>query len=70
MDLCWLTGGRLLRVISPSKFREIAAQFKVSHGLHYADCFASAITGRENVLVAADVKDFKRIPWLQLVTLP
>ncbi len=49
---------------------EIAAQFKAGYGLPYADCFAAAITGRGNILVTADVKDFKKIPWLQLLPLP
>jgi uncharacterized protein len=49
---------------------EAAAQFKAGYGLPYADCFAAAITGKGNVLVTADVKDFKRIPWLQILPLP
>ena len=49
---------------------EAAAQFKAGYGLPYADCFAAAITGKENVLVTADVKDFKKVPWLQILPLP
>ena len=49
---------------------ETAARLKASHGLPYADCFAAALTGRANVLVTADVKDFKKIPSLQLLSLP
>lgn len=49
---------------------ETAAQFKAGYGLPYADCFAAAITGKANVLVTADVKDFKKIPWLQILPLP
>jgi len=49
---------------------EAAAQFKAGYGLPYADCFAAAITGKGNILVTADVKDFKKIPWLQVLPLP
>jgi len=49
---------------------ETAARIKAGHGLHYADCFAAAITGQENVLVTADVKDFKKVSWLQVLALP
>ncbi len=49
---------------------EVAAQLKAGHGLPYADCFAAAIAGRTNVLVTADVKDFKKIPWLKVLALP
>jgi predicted nucleic acid-binding protein len=49
---------------------EAAAKFKAGYGLPYADCFAAAITGRANVLVTADVKDFKKVPWLQILPLP
>lgn len=49
---------------------ETAAQLKAGYGLPYADCFAAAITGKTNVLVTADVKDFKKVPWLQILPLP
>ncbi len=49
---------------------ETAAQLKAGYGLPYADCFAAAITGKANVLITADVKDFKKISWLQLLPLP
>ncbi len=49
---------------------EVAAQLKAGYGLPYADCFAAAITGKTNVLVTADVKDFRKVPWLQLLPLP
>jgi uncharacterized protein len=49
---------------------ETAARLKAGHGLPYADCFAAAITGKENVLVTAEVKDFKKISWLQVLSLP
>ena len=45
---------------------EIVAQCKAGYGLPYADCFAAAITGRTDVSVTSDVKDFKKVPWLQL----
>jgi len=38
--------------------------------LPYADCFAAALTGKGNILVTADVKDFKKISWLQILPLP
>ena len=60
-----------LSVISADEpITEAAAQLKAGHGLPYADCFAAAIAGRANVLVTADVKDFKRIPWLKVLALP
>jgi predicted nucleic acid-binding protein len=60
-----------LSVISADEpITEAAAQLKAGHGLPYADCFAAAITGRTNVLVTADVKDFRKIPWLKVLALP
>lgn len=60
-----------LTVISADEaIAETAAKFKAGYGLPYADCFAAAITGKTNVLVTADVKDFKKIPWLQILPLP
>lgn len=49
---------------------ESAAQLKAGYGLPYADCFAAAVAGKANILVTADVKDFRKIPWLQLQALP
>ena len=49
---------------------EAAARLKAAQRLPYADCFAAAIAGKENVLVTADVKDFKKIPRLQILPLP
>ena len=49
---------------------ETAAQLKACYGLPYADCFAAAIAGKRNILVTSDVKDFKKISWLQLLALP
>jgi ribonuclease VapC len=49
---------------------EIAARLKAGYGLPYADCFAAALAGKSNVLVTADVKDFKKISWLQILPLP
>jgi predicted nucleic acid-binding protein len=48
----------------------LAAELKASYGLPYADCFAAALTGKAGMLVTADIKDFKKIPWLQLTSLP
>jgi predicted nucleic acid-binding protein len=47
-----------------------AAVLKASYGLRYADCFAAALTAQSGVLVTANVKDFARIPWLQILPLP
>jgi predicted nucleic acid-binding protein len=47
-----------------------AAQLKAAHGLPYADCFAAAIAGKEDVLVTSDAKDFQKIPGLHLLPLP
>ena len=57
-------------VIADEAMTEIAAQIKSGYKLPYADCFAAAIAGKTNVLVTADVKDFKKVPWLQIVPLP
>lgn len=46
-----------------------AADLKARYALPYADCFAAAITGTQNVLVTAD-PDFERIPKLRLLKLP
>jgi predicted nucleic acid-binding protein len=47
-----------------------AAQLKAGHGLPYADCFAAATAGNEDVLVTSDAKDFKKIPGLHILPLP
>jgi len=47
-----------------------AAQLKAGYGLPYADCFAAATAGNDAVLVTSDVKDFKKIPGLQILPLP
>jgi predicted nucleic acid-binding protein len=47
-----------------------AAQLKAGHGLPYADCFAAATAADDAVLVTADMKDFKKIPGLQVLPLP
>jgi predicted nucleic acid-binding protein len=47
-----------------------AANLKATFGLPYADCFAAALAGRSGVLVTADTKDFRRVPWLQILELP
>lgn len=48
----------------------LAAQFKAGHVLPYADCFAAATAAKDAVLVTADIKDFRKIPGLQLLALP
>lgn len=57
-------------MIVDESITEVAARLKAGHGLPYADCFAAAITGKDNVLVTSDVKDFKKISWLQVLPLP
>ena len=57
-------------MIADESITEVAARLKAGHGLPYADCFAAAVTGKENVLVTSDVKDFKKVSWLQLLPLP
>lgn len=47
-----------------------AARLKAGHGLPYADCFAAATAAVGHVLVTSDVKDFKKIPGLQILALP
>ncbi len=47
-----------------------AARLKAARGLPYADCFAASIAIRGGVLVTSDVKDFKKIPELQILPLP
>ena len=47
-----------------------AAQLKAGHGLPYADCFAAALTGKDEILVTSDVKDFKKIRGLHILPLP
>jgi predicted nucleic acid-binding protein len=47
-----------------------AAGLQASYGLHYADCFAAGLAGKNGVVVTSDVKDFSRISWLQIRALP
>lgn len=47
-----------------------AAQLKAGYGLPYADCFAAASTGKGEVLVTSDAKDFRKVPGLNLLALP
>ena len=47
-----------------------AAKFKAGHGLPYADCFAAATAGGDEILVTSDAKDFKKIAGLRILALP
>ena len=47
-----------------------AAKLKAQYNLPYADVFAAALTGHQNVRVAADVDHFSRVPKLRLLKLP
>lgn len=47
-----------------------AAGLKATFGLPYADCFAAVLAGKGGVVVTSDTKDFRRVPWLQLLELP
>jgi len=47
-----------------------AARLKAGHGLPFSDCFAAATAANGHVLVTSDVKDFKKIPGLQILALP
>jgi predicted nucleic acid-binding protein len=47
-----------------------AAKLKAGHGLPYADCFAAAIANPGDVLVTSDVKDFRKIQGLRILSLP
>ncbi len=47
-----------------------AAQLKAGYGLPYADCFAAATAGKEDIVVTSDAKDFRKIPGLHLLPLP
>lgn len=47
-----------------------AARLKAQYNLPYADAFAAALTGNQNVLVTADVDHFSRVPKLRLLKLP
>lgn len=47
-----------------------AARLKAQYNLPYADAFAAALTGHQNVLVTADVEHFSRVPKLRLLKLP
>ena len=60
-----------LTILDADEFVTIrAARLKAGHGLHYADSFAAAMAGTENVLVTSDAKDFQKIPGLRLLALP
>jgi predicted nucleic acid-binding protein len=47
-----------------------AVQLKAGYGLPYADCFAAASTGKGEVLVTSDAKDFRKVPGLNVMSLP
>jgi predicted nucleic acid-binding protein len=47
-----------------------ASRLKAQYNLPYADSFAAALAGNQNVLVTADVEHFERLPKLRLVKLP
>jgi len=49
---------------------EAAGRIKAGYGLPYADCFAAALAGKTGILLTADVKDFKKVPWLKTLALP
>lgn len=49
---------------------ERAAKLKAGHGLHYADCFAAATAGTNDILVTSDAKDFRKVPGLEILALP
>jgi len=57
-------------VAADEPITEAAARLKAGYGLPYADCFAAAIAGKSHVLVTADLKDFNKVPWLQILPLP
>ena len=56
-------------VLAAEPLTEIAAQLKSGYRLPDADCFAAAVTGKNNILVTTDVKDFKNVTWLKLLPL-
>ena len=49
---------------------EGAGRIKAGYGLPYADCFAASLAGKTSVVVTADVKDFKKVPWVKTLALP
>jgi ribonuclease VapC len=49
---------------------EFAGRIKAGYGLPYADCFAAALAGKAGTVVTADVKDFKKVPWVKTLALP
>jgi predicted nucleic acid-binding protein len=60
-----------IQVIAADRERAVrAATLKAKYNLPYGDAFAAELTGTQNVLVTADVKDFKRVPKLRLLKLP
>lgn len=44
--------------------------FAPVNGLLYADCFAAALAGDRGLVVTSDAKDFREVPWVQLLELP
>jgi predicted nucleic acid-binding protein len=49
---------------------EAAGRIRAGYGLPYADCFAAVLAGKNGVVVTADVKDFRKVPWLKTLALP
>ena len=52
------------------EYAERAARLKAQYNLPYADAFAAALTGAQDVLVTADTEHFSRVPKLRLLKLP
>ncbi|MGZ4821746.1 MAG: PIN domain-containing protein [Terriglobales bacterium] len=49
---------------------EAAARLRAGYGLPYADCFAAVLASKQGVVVTADVKDFRKVPWIKTLDLP
>ncbi len=49
---------------------EAAGRIRAGYGLPYADCFAAVLAGKDGILVTADVKDFKKVPWVHILAIP
>jgi predicted nucleic acid-binding protein len=60
-----------IEIITADRERCVRAGIlKAKYGIPYGDAFAAELTGTQNVLVTADVKDFQRVPKIRLLKLP
>ena len=59
----------ILLVDADQSQAEAAGRVRAGYGLPYADCFAAVVAGKQGIVVTADVKDFRKVPWVKTFAL-